>query len=33
MHSFFNHPRTPVEAAAAKDAWQRMLLFFGEYLG
>ena len=28
MHSFFNHPRTPVEEQAAKDAWQRMLSFF-----
>jgi carboxymethylenebutenolidase len=33
MHSFFNHPRTPVEEDAAKDAWQRMLSFFERHLG
>jgi carboxymethylenebutenolidase len=33
MHSFFNHPRTPVEEEAAKDAWQRMLSFFERHLG
>ena len=33
MHSFFNHPRTTIEEAAAKDAWQRMLSFFERHLG
>jgi len=32
MHSFFNHPRTPIEEAAAKDAWRRMLSFFAMHL-
>jgi carboxymethylenebutenolidase len=32
LHSFFNHPRTPVEEQAAKDAWQRMLSFFEQHL-
>jgi carboxymethylenebutenolidase len=32
MHSFFNHPRTPVEVQAAKDAWQRILTFFERHL-
>jgi len=32
MHSFFNHPRTPIEEQAAKDAWQRMLSFFAQHL-
>ena len=32
MHSFFNHPRTPMEEKAAQDAWQRMLSFFGRHL-
>lgn len=32
MHSFFNHPRTPVEEQAAKDAWQRMISFFEKHL-
>ena len=32
MHSFFNHPRTPVEEEAAKDAWRRMLSFFATHL-
>ena len=31
-HSFFGRQRTPAEAAAAQDAWQRMLTFFGEHL-
>lgn len=33
QHSFFNRQRTPVEAEAAKDAWERMLSFFREHLG
>jgi carboxymethylenebutenolidase len=33
QHSFFNQQRTPFEVDAAKDAWQRMLSFFGEHLG
>jgi carboxymethylenebutenolidase len=33
VHSFFNHPRTPVEEQAATDAWQRMLSFFARHLG
>lgn len=32
QHSFFNHPRTDIEEAAAEDAWQRMLSFFDEHL-
>jgi carboxymethylenebutenolidase len=32
MHSFFNHPRTPVEEEATRDAWQRMLSFFETHL-
>ena len=32
MHSFFNHPRTPIEEEAAKDAWARMLSFFATHL-
>lgn len=32
LHSFFNHPRTPMEERAAKDAWQRMLSFFERHL-
>jgi carboxymethylenebutenolidase len=32
LHSFFNHPRTPIEEQAAKDAWQRMLSFFARHL-
>jgi carboxymethylenebutenolidase len=28
LHSFFNHPRTLVEEAAAMDSWQRLLSFF-----
>jgi carboxymethylenebutenolidase len=32
QHSFFNQQRTPFEVEAAKDAWERMLSFFGEYL-
>jgi carboxymethylenebutenolidase len=31
-HSFFNQQRTPVEKEASKDAWQRMLSFFQDYL-
>jgi carboxymethylenebutenolidase len=31
-HSFFSRQRTDVEAEASKDAWQRMLSFFHEYL-
>ena len=33
QHSFFNRQRTPFEVEASKDAWQRMLSFFKEYLG
>lgn len=32
QHSFFNQQRTPFEVEAAKDAWERMLSFFGEHL-
>jgi len=32
MHSFFNHPRTPIEEQAAADAWQRVLTFFETHL-
>ena len=32
LHSFFNHPRTPIEEQAAADAWQRMLTFFETHL-
>lgn len=32
QHSFFNKQRTPFEVEASKDAWQRMLSFFGEHL-
>jgi len=32
QHSFFNQQRTPFEAEAAQDAWQRMLSFFQEHL-
>ena len=31
-HSFFNQQRTPAEVEASKDAWVRMLSFFGEQL-
>ena len=31
-HSFFSQRRTPAEVEASKDAWQRMLFFFHEYL-
>ena len=31
-HSFFSQRRTPAEVEASKDAWQRMLSFFHEYL-
>lgn len=32
QHSFYNQQRSPFEVEASKDAWQRMLKFFGEYL-
>ena len=32
QHSFYSQQRTPFEVEASKDAWQRMLKFFGEYL-
>jgi carboxymethylenebutenolidase len=32
QHSFYSQQRTPFEVEATKDAWQRMLHFFGEYL-
>ena len=31
-HSFFSQRRAPAEVEASKDAWQRMLFFFHEYL-
>jgi carboxymethylenebutenolidase len=31
-HSFYSQQRTPFEVEASKDAWQRMLKFFGEHL-
>ena len=31
-HSFFAQQRTPLEASAAQDAWQRMLSFFEKHL-
>jgi carboxymethylenebutenolidase len=33
QHSFYSQQRTPFEVEASKDAWQRMLNFFSEYLG
>jgi carboxymethylenebutenolidase len=32
QHSFFNRQRTPFEVEASKDAWERMLSFFQDYL-
>lgn len=32
LHSFFHRQRTGFEAEASRDAWQRMLAFFAEYL-
>lgn len=32
QHSFYSQQRTPFEVEASKDAWQRMLSFFGEHL-
>jgi carboxymethylenebutenolidase len=32
QHSFFSQQRTLFEVDASKDAWQRMLSFFGEHL-
>jgi carboxymethylenebutenolidase len=32
QHSFYSQQRTPFEVEASKDAWQRILKFFGEYL-
>jgi len=32
QHSFYSQRRTPFEVDASKDAWQRMLNFFGEHL-
>ena len=32
QHSFVSQQRTPFEVEASKDAWQRMLSFFGEHL-
>ncbi|MFN8410807.1 MAG: dienelactone hydrolase family protein [Anaerolineales bacterium] len=32
QHSFFSQQRTPFEVEASKDAWQRMVSFFGEHL-
>jgi carboxymethylenebutenolidase len=32
QHSFYSQQRTTFEVEASKDAWQRMLKFFGEHL-
>jgi carboxymethylenebutenolidase len=32
QHSFYSQQRTPFEVEASRDAWQRMLSFFGEHL-
>jgi carboxymethylenebutenolidase len=32
QHSFYSQQRTPFEVEASKDAWLRMLKFFGEHL-
>jgi carboxymethylenebutenolidase len=32
QHSFYSQQRTSFEVEASKDAWQRMLRFFGEHL-
>jgi len=32
QHSFYSQQRTPFEVDASKDAWQRMLSFFGQHL-
>jgi len=32
QHSFYSQQRTPFEVEASKDAWQRMLKFFGEHV-
>jgi carboxymethylenebutenolidase len=32
QHSFYSQQRTPFEVDASRDAWQRMLKFFGEHL-
>jgi carboxymethylenebutenolidase len=32
QHSFYSQQRTPFEVEASKDAWLRMLNFFGEHL-
>jgi len=32
QHSFYSQQRTPFEVEASRDAWQRMLKFFGEHL-
>jgi carboxymethylenebutenolidase len=32
QHSFFSQQRTAFEVEASRDAWQRMLSFFGEHL-
>ena len=32
QHSFYGQQRTPFEVEASKDAWQRMLKFFGEHI-
>jgi len=31
-HSFYSQQRTPFEVEASRDAWERMLKFFGEHL-
>jgi carboxymethylenebutenolidase len=32
QHSFFHKQRTPFEVEASRDAWDRLLVFFGEHL-
>ena len=32
QHSFYSQQPTPFEVEASKDAWQRMLKFFGEHI-
>jgi carboxymethylenebutenolidase len=32
QHSFYSQQRTPFEVEASRDAWQRMLKFFGEHV-
>jgi carboxymethylenebutenolidase len=32
QHSFFGKQRTPFEVDASRDAWERMIAFFDQYL-